>query len=104
VPTGCQFQSRSGPHCHIPDTPDKAEVAATAEEAFEELAAPVPRRARLKFWRAAWPRPSEEQGRWQYRSRRRSTDSDQHIATGRHDTIRAGRGEWKGNSGYDAHH
>ena len=48
VSTGCQFQSRSGRHCHVLDTPDKAEIVAAAEEAFEELAAPVPRWARLK--------------------------------------------------------
>ena len=49
VPAGCQFQSRSDPHCHVQDTPDKADVTAMAEEAFEELAAPVPRWARPKI-------------------------------------------------------
>jgi len=47
VPTGCQFQSRSGRHFTF-WTRDKAEIVAAAEEAFKELAAPVPRWARLK--------------------------------------------------------
>lgn len=49
VPAGWQFQSRSGPHCHVQDTPGKADVTAMAEKVFEELAAPVPRCARLKI-------------------------------------------------------